>query len=149
MEIELLFLFKASKRAMQFIIRWFTGKLKLQNTTVWLEGIKQHDWQKESPLNSADRGDKTELLIISFFLLSFHPHTPQDHNAESLSLNCLSVRWLPWLRSVLILRLCTLTAMHGAGSTNQTSIMTCRPYFFPRLSDDALMIRDSQWEDVI
>lgn len=43
MEIELFFLFKASKRAMQFIIRWFTGKLKLQNTTVWLEGIKQHD----------------------------------------------------------------------------------------------------------
>lgn len=89
------------------------------------------------------------VINYFLFLLSFHPHTPQDHNAESLSLNCLSVRWLPWLRSVLILRLCTLTAMHGAGSTNQTSIMTCRPYFFPRLSDDALMIRDSQWEDVI
>lgn len=39
--------------------------------------------------------------------------------------------------------------MYGAACTDQTSIMTCRPYFFPRLSDDALMIRDSQWEDVI
>lgn len=58
MEIELFFLFKASKRAMQFIIRWFTGKLKLQNTTVWLEGIKQHDWQKESPLNSVTEATK-------------------------------------------------------------------------------------------
>ena len=54
---------------------------------------------------------------ISFLLLSFHPHLPQDHNAESLNLDCLSIRLFPWLRSVLILRF-----MYSLGAIHSTTI---------------------------